>query len=298
MNVPVAKTPSRAPAAYAATVAVSEPAPAPAAAVRRSRNDERSKRDLFGAPVDVAARVVEHHGSPFTAARNETSVLFSLDQLAKPTAPGANYSVGSASSSVVSSNGAAKKDDSGIIDLNKMMAAESLTAGSVRASPSEAPLGYAREISLTPVPSSDFVAPPKKRKTALYVGLGVAAAVGFAALGLVVNNQEDARMKAAAAAAAPPPPVEPVATPAPAPLPAAQPDPVANASTTASVDKSDKPDAKTVGSVPMRSKGHKGSARTHSASASAAPAAPAPKKAADPCGCHGDLLCSMKCSSH
>ena len=279
---------------------VASVAPPPAAAV--ARRNERSKRDLFGGQVELSSKVVEHHESPFTAARNENSVLFSLDQLSKPPVR-ANDDVVFSSKSAASAQGggAAKKEDSGLIDLNRMMNDEKLSAKSVRPSPiSEAPLGYVREVSHTPIPTvyepNPFASASKRKKTGLIAGIAAAAVFAFAGIGVVANNHEDARVKAAAAAvAAPPPPPVVVAAPEPPPAPV-----VTTNAKAPDVTSDEKPETKWSGRSSGKSrKGAKGSAKASAGSSASAPAAPAaPKKAADPCGCHGDLLCNMKCSSH
>jgi hypothetical protein len=281
--------------AFAPTVVAAQPS----AAVAR-RKDERSKRDLFGGEVELGAKVVERKDvSPFTAARNENSVLFSLDQLSKPRTGArddyAPLSIASAGTSSANADGAAKKEDSGLIDLNRMMNDEKLSAKSVRPAPiSEAPLGYAREVSHTPVPTVYEANPfSRRKKTGLIAGLAAAAVVALATVGVVASNHEDARLKAAAAAAAAPPPqpvVTAVAAPEPPPAPIA-----ASAPETSKDTDDDKPTSKHRGHT--WSKGHK-SSRSGAKHGSAPASAPAPKKAADPCGCHGNLLCNMKCSSH
>lgn len=286
---------SAAPAAQAETRA-SAPAsirPAATAAVVR-RNDERSKRDLFGGEVELAAKVVERNESPFTAARNENSVLFSLDQLSKPAPVAARSGAVRDVSAASSGSGVSeeRKDDSGIIDLNKLMDVQ-LSAKSVRPPPiSEAPLGYALEVS-TPLPmvaDPTFGAQGKKNKTGLIAGLAVAAALALVGIGVATTHAEDARLKAAAAAAAAPPPAPPppVATPDPTPAPA----PIVATPPNDTAEKDTKAHAKSGGKVG----GKKPGAGAKSAGASS-PAPAAPKKAADPCGCHGDLMCNMRCSS-
>lgn len=302
-------------AALAATVsapnaAYSTPAsaPPPATATTR-RHDERSKRDLFGGQVELASKVVERRESPFTAARNENSVLFSLDQLGKPPVrandavvfSSASSNAGDAGSAGASAVGGAKKEDSGLIDLNRMMNAndEKLSARSVRPAPiSEAPLGYVREVSYTPASTTNEPNPfgrakNTKKKTGLIAALAAAAVFAFAGVGVLANSHEDARVKAAAAAvAAPPPPPVAVAAPEPAPAPTTI---AAKAPATTS---DDKPETTKYSARKARKGATKSGGSSKSGSASAAPTAPAaPKKAPDPCGCKGNLLCTMKCSA-
>jgi hypothetical protein len=254
------------------------------AAVVRQRDDERSKRDLFGQEIQLSAKVVEHGGpaSAFTAARSENSVLFSLDQLAKPQLPE------SASSAPVRA-----KVDSGLIDLNALMAGDQpLDPKSIRPAPlSEPPLGaFTREVQ--PTPAAAFEITPQfngsKKRSRLFAAVGAVAVAALVTIGVVATNHEDARVAAAAQAAAPkapePPPPAPVVKD-PTPAPTVETKAQAPAETASSSDAGHR-----------SSKGRK--AGKSKASSAAAPAAPAPKKAADPCGCHGDLLCNMKCSSH
>ncbi len=301
----------------APTAAYSTPAsaPPPATATAR-RHNERSKRDLFGGQVELASKVVERHESPFTAARNENSVLFSLDQLSKPPVrandavvfssassnAGNAGNAGNAANVGASAVGGAKKEDSGLIDLNRMMNVndEKLTAKSVRPSPiSEAPLGYVREVSYTPVPttneSNPFGRKTNTKKTGLIAALAAAAVFAFAGVGVLANSHEDARVKAAAAAvAAPPPPPVTVTVAAPEPAPA----PTTIAARAPDTTSDDKPATTKSSGRKARKGASKSSGASKSGSARAAAAAPAaPKKAPDPCGCNGNLLCTMKCSA-
>ncbi len=260
------------------------PASQSAAVVRRS-TDERSKRDLFGQEVQLAAKVVEHeNASPFTAARNENSVLFSLDQLAKPRVPETAHAA--------PVEAARAKQDSGLIDLNALMADKPLDAKSIRPAPlSEPPLGaFTREVESVPSSNEVMVVPAFKNKhKSKFIAAAAAAGVAlFVTVGMVAANREDARVEAAAKAAAQPPPAAAPAVTETAPTPA----PVAQATPPAETKESAEPRSKFSRKSAGPSRGGK------SKHASAAPAAPAaPKKAADPCGCKGDLLCSMKCSA-
>jgi hypothetical protein len=254
------------------------------AAVVRQRDDERSKRDLFGQEIQLSAKVVEHGGpaSAFTAARSENSVLFSLDQLAKPQLP-----------ETASAAPVRAKADSGLIDLNALMN-DQLDPKSIRPAPlSEPPLGaFTREVQ--PTPAAAFEITPlqgSKKRNKLVAAAGALAVAALVTIGIVATNHEDARVAAAAQAAAPKPaepPAPVVKDPTPPPAPTVETKAQAPAETASSSDTGNH----------RSSKGRKAGKSKGSSASASAPAAPAPKKAADPCGCHGDLLCNMKCSSH
>jgi hypothetical protein len=289
-NRPAQQQPRSVSQRSAAPAPVSRRAEAPAsqsAAVVRRSSDERSKRDLFGQEVQLAAKVVEHeNASPFTAARNENSVLFSLDQLAKPRLPE------TAHAAAASVEPARTKQDSGLIDLNALMADKPLDAKSIRPAPlSEPPLGaFTREVESVPSSNEVMVVPAFKSKhKSKFIAAAAAAGVAlFVAVGLVAANREDARVEAAAKAAAQPPPAAAPTVSEPAPTAA----PVAQATPPAETKESAEPRSKFSRKSAGPSRGGK---TKHASSAAAAPAAP--KKAPDPCGCKGDLLCSMKCSA-
>jgi hypothetical protein len=255
------------------------------AAVVRQRDDERSKRDLFGQEIQLSAKVVEHQGaaSPFTAARSENSVLFSLDQLSKPQLP-----------ETASAAPVRAKADSGLIDLNALMNDQPLDPKSIRPAPlSEPPLGaFTREVQ--PTPAAAFEITPQfhgsKKRSRLFAAVGALAVAALVTIGVVATNHEDARVAAAAQAAAPKP-----AEPPPAPVVKETPPPAPTAETKAQAPAET---ASTSDTGHRASKGRKAGKSKGSSASASAPAAPAPKKAADPCGCHGDLLCNMKCSSH
>ena len=297
---PPKHTPSQAPVVSRSRAPERAAEPAPVQSSRAAvvqRNDERSKRDLFAAKESVAPPpVVEREvASPFTAARNETSVLFSLDQLAKPKVPDLQLAplpkMGATSGA--SGDSARPKADSGVIDLFALMAADHkpLDAKSIRPAPlSEPPLGaFTREVSLTPAPI-EVPAFRGKGNPRIWIAAAAAGLLLMVGIGAVASRSEDARVEAAAAAAAKPPP-PPVVAAAPEPAP---PPPVVTAAAPETTTEAKAKPASGKASYGKKSGGAKAG---KASAASTAPATPK-KAAASPCGCKaGDLMCSIKCSA-
>jgi predicted Zn finger-like uncharacterized protein len=294
---------------YAAEAAAPAAEPRRAAVVKR----EARGRDLFGAAaaaaddVQTSAPSMPHAMSPeaddaaskLTGERNENSVLFSLAVLTKG---GDERSPHDAS--------ATEKDDSGVIDLKALAArTESMRPAAPKADRDV----FAPPLGFTPTPLGAPLGAlgamggegQAKSKLPLLIG-GGAAALLLVVVGVVVGvkvGASNSPMPSATALA----PAAPTAEPAPSAT--AEASATASAAPSASVAAS-KPKAYGGGgyrpaagavkpAAPAAAGGGAGGAAAAAgggAAPAAAPAAAPPKK--NDCGCNGDLMCLMKCSTH
>lgn len=276
--------------------AEAEPAAAPAA-----RKAQGSKGfDLFGgdAPAPAAAPEPAFDGgggfggsaSAATGARNEQSVLFSLNALVnaerKSTPP----------------NQSKTKDDSGLIDLGALAAKASSDPAPMDLGGGMAPMLGAPMLGApllapppvsTPAVSNTAAAPPPANKTGLYIGGAIVFATLVAAGAFVATRPKEQ------------PPAPPVAaTTAPT---ATETAPAPTATSTAVDPTAAVPSASAAGKVaavgvkPGGKAPPKPGDKTPPAGTTAAP--PAATTAAKPpasgnCGCPpGDLNCAIKCSA-
>ncbi len=260
------------------------------AAVSR-RGAERERRDLF------AHRPSDHGyvgptippppmATTSTAARNESSVLFTLDSLkgsARVKTPEPEKSPVSIAPASASS------EDDGIIDLKAL--------SSVPPKPAVAPLfsepppgAFAVDATGASVKTSERRFPSGIKK----IGIIAAAAAGMLLLVVGIASAfkgEEPAARQAAFVAPPPPPA------AAAPAPTTDPAPAA---TTSSDDDAKSPTVGTSGHKKgRRSLAGKGAPATFRKGQADPPAAakPPPVKAADPCGCHGDFNCILRCTA-
>jgi predicted Zn finger-like uncharacterized protein len=284
-------------AAVAAPVAVAAE-PRRAAVVKR----EARARDLFGGSVgaeevQTSAPAVPQMMSPgaideankMTGQRNENSVLFSLAVLTKD--------AGERTDEAAKPAGKAS-DDSGLIDLKALAAkAESMRPaalgdGGAFASPlamPSAPLGAPLGLMGSPLGE-----PPPKSKLPVYIG-GAAGVVLLLVLGIVIG------VKVAGSAVAP----EASAMASTAPTVTASAEPSATASAAApEASASAAPSASVAVKRPVYHPPPGGAAKpapganAATSGGAATPTPPPPKKAGSDCGCNGDLMCLMKCSTH
>ena len=299
--------PAEAAPAYQAAAAPAYEAPAPEPKRAAVQRREARGRDLFATNageegVQTSAPLVSP-GMPaasgggdngLTGQRNENSVLFSLAVLTKSAdeRPAAQENKTTAS-----------KEDSGLIDLKALaMRAESMNSGSAQADVFSAPIGLAPTPLGAPLGALGSIAPDAqpKSKLPLIIG-GAGGVVVLLVLGIVLG------MKLGGSAAPPAMSALPVASAAPTTT--ATVDPSATASAAASVDPS--ASAAPSASVAAAKPGPKGGGgggyhptpKTGSGSGGVSPGpapapAPAPKKGGGDCGCNGDLMCLMKCSTH
>lgn len=267
----------------------------PAAIVKRAavvkRGSEREQRDLFAAQDPELGSIKQTFEAPApkfgfagTGARNESSVLFRVDQLrtaarAKTPAPDKVADERSERAEFQKrEERVSRTDEEGVIDLKSLSSA--------------APRAIAAPLFSEPPPvavdvdgnAAPLVAQSRKR---MFVAIGAAASfllVSFIGLSYVFKSDEPVARTMALAA----PPAE--ITP-----PAAEPTPAPVAAATAAAAETDTP-KDTKG---KRAKG--GKARGAKSVATAAKtSAPTPKvapKAADPCGCKGNFNCILACTA-
>jgi predicted Zn finger-like uncharacterized protein len=305
-SYPAPTAPAAAAMAAAAPVAVAVAAePRRAAVVKR----EVRGRDLFGGGVGAGAEEVQtsapavpqmmsagsidDDASKMTGQRNENSVLFSLAVLTKD--------AGDRSEEAGPKPGGKASDDSGLIDLKALAAkAESMRPaalgdGGAFASPlglASPPLGAPLGLLGSPLGEA-----PPKSKLPVYIG-GGAGVILLLVLGIVIGVKvagSGAAPEASAMASTAPTvtaSAEPSATASAAPAPEAS----ASAAPSASVAVKRQAPAYHAPSGGVAKPPAAGA--TPAASGAAAPTPPPPKKAGSDCGCNGDLMCLMKCSTH
>jgi predicted Zn finger-like uncharacterized protein len=304
---PAYEAPAAAPAYDAAAAAAAYTAPVVAVEPKRAAVAKREARarDLFatnaGEELQTSAPATPHAlsgvggdaGGGLTGQRNENSVLFSLAVLTK-----------NAEQRAPADDGAANKEDSGLIDLKALAAkAESMRPPAM---PDDgvfhAPLGMTPPPLGAPVGAlrasgADF---HPKSKLPLMIG-GGAGVVVLLVLGIVIGVKiagSPATPAPSAAATFTPPPT---ATVEPSATAAATTEASASAAPSATVA-AKKPPAYTGGGGYKPTGGGvakppSGGGSSGGGSSGAASPAPAPKKGGD-CGCNGDLMCLMKCSTH
>jgi predicted Zn finger-like uncharacterized protein len=272
---------------------------------RVERNDMRASRDLF---VEAASQATSQEvvtsapayapapssASPSTSSpsnptadaqgaggptgqRGENSVLFSLaaltkDAETKPAAP----------------QGALAKDDSGIIDLKALATAPAVQAPA--AAPVAAPLFPLGVPEAPAAPLGAPVADSSKSKAMMFVGIGGGVAFLAAVVMVIVvmmkgNPPKEEPAAATTASAAPTASVAPTQV-ATAPTESAAPSATVAAKPPTVGGGGGKTSAKAGG-------GGSGGGTT-SAKTTSAPQKPVNS---DPCGCAGDLMCLMKCST-
>jgi predicted Zn finger-like uncharacterized protein len=308
-----------------------DPEPRRAAVVKR----EARARDLFAtrsgeelqtsAPLTHAmAPSAASDDSRLTGQRNENSVLFSLDHLTKNAEPSVQPEYGRS------------KDDSGIIDLKALTAkAESMRPPTLHDSNAlSSPLGMAPPLGFAaplgaPLGGRGSDTQSKSRFPLYLVGGAALLVVLGIVIGLKIGGGTAAPTPVASATAAPtamPPGTADSVPSATASVAAsAAPSPSATAGTAqgapsvpatpAPVAAGPKPHAYGGGSAFRQAPAAKpaGAAGGGSAGGGGVPAAaatqaaggggggpaasPAPAKKGD-CGCNGDLMCMMKCSTH
>lgn len=273
------------------------------------RGADRDHRDLFASrPADLGSvkQTLRPPPGDFggVAARNETSVLFTVDALrgaARMKTP--QPELAPLSTAFVAS------DDEGVIDL-KALASSPPQVGARSVAPlfSEPPpaaftadvgsFGHGTVIAM-PVSLGGF----KISKRALAGIAAAAVAVVLCSIGLAAAFKgEEPVVHATASIAAPITPAAPVVTEAPAPPPA----PVITASASTSDDEAAAPAVGVKGKKGKKGRG-KGKAFSGTKVQSSGVASskksseplvskPAPK-AADKCGCKGDFNCILRCTA-
>jgi len=270
------------------------------AAVQRARGRDLFATNVGDEGVQTSAPVVSAgmsapvaHEGP-TGQRNENSVLFSLAVLTKSAEerPAAS-----------DSKTTATREDSGLIDLKALTAkSESFNAsgggGMAQADVFSAPIGLAQAPLGAPVGAFGSMAPEApKSKLPLIIG-GAGGVVVLLVLGVVLG------MKLGGTAAPPVPSALPVASVVPTTTASVDPSAsVSAAATDSAAPSASVASAKTGkgGVAPRPGPGVKPGPGVGGSSGGAVvppSPAPAPKKAGGDCGCNGDLMCLMKCSTH
>jgi predicted Zn finger-like uncharacterized protein len=286
-----------APAYEAPAAAYAAPAAEPKRAAVQRR--EARGRDLFAtnageevqtsAPAD-AARMAPAGEAGLTGQRNENSVLFSLAVLTK-----------SADNRAPDDKPSNNREDSGLIDLRALAAkAESLNSP-VEADVFRAPVGGSVPPLGAPLGVLGSIAPEaQKSRLPLYIGAGGGMVV-LLVLAVVMGMKLGGTGTPPVVSAMPLASVAPTATVDPSATASATavPDSSASAAPSASVAVSTKPHGG--GGGGGGGGGHVGTAAKPPAGGGgggAAPPPPTPKKSGGDCGCNGDLMCLMKCSTH
>jgi len=285
------------PTAEAPAYAAPAPEPKRAAVAKR----EARARDLFatnaGEELHTSAPAQPHAMAPagdtgLTGQRNENSVLFSLAVLTKDT-----------EARPASLPPSANKEDSGLIDLKALaQKAESMRPMAMGdGDVFHAPLG------LTPPPLGAPVGAlvnsggdaPAKSKLPLMIGGGAGVLV-LLVLGIVIG------VRIGGSGPTPVPTAAPVATMTATAVPSAT-----AAATATDSSASSAPSASVAAATPKKpgpgpwhpgpgnAKPPSGSGGGGSGGATPTPTpTPTPKKSGGDCGCNGDLMCLMKCSTH
>jgi predicted Zn finger-like uncharacterized protein len=281
------------------------PASKRAAVVKRGA--EREKRDLF-AERDSDAPGSSPSSSPSSmrssdapppsfgfsggvGARNETSVLFRVDQLAlaktqlAPAGPASRAaSSNERHANANEENGPRVADDEGVIDL-KALSSRPPPSGHASALAPRGPL-VAPLFSEPPPVTLEVEGGmrPNVKPTSRLAIAGIAAgsvvvlAAAIFGLSIAFRSEEPVKHTAAVVSVLPPPAPTPSASAAATPAPSAS-----------VADNSDPKE------LPKAKRGH-GRGR-HAAAGSSGAATPKAPKPADPCGCHGDFNCVLACSA-
>ena len=283
------------PPAAEAQAAYAAPAPEPKRAAVAKR--EARARDLFatnaGEELHTSAPVAPHAMAPvgdtaLTGQRNENSVLFSLAVLTKDT---------EARPATVPP--AANKEDSGLIDLKALaQKAESMRPMAMGdGDVFHAPLGLTPPLGapVGALGTSAADAQPKS-KLPLMIGGGAGVLVLLVlgiVIGVKIGASGPAPLPTAVAVTATAPTVEPSATAAPTTTESA-----ASTAPSSSIAAAKKPAPG--GWHPPGTPTPKLNSSSGGGSSGATPTTPTPtpKKSGGDCGCNGDLMCLMKCSTH
>jgi predicted Zn finger-like uncharacterized protein len=269
-----------------------------------------SPDELHGAHLEAGAAALHAEGAPSLESeagkrpgeRNENSVLFSLAVLTKSTEH--RMTTDSAASLI--------NDDSGLIDLKALAAkTEAMRVPSIMGDAAlfSPPLGVMGSFGAGAGALSSPLGNAPRSRLPLWVGGGAIVAILLAA-GIAIGTKiASGGSPAAPSAMAASPAAIPTETPgAPTETSAAA---SPNPSAAASASGSPKPKATYASPVPGVPGGGGAGPVVH-AQASPKPIAPAPtetaaapagqaapaKKAGSDCGCNGDLMCLMKCSTH
>jgi predicted Zn finger-like uncharacterized protein len=264
-------------------------------------NNDTSGGVMTSAPLmpQASLGLGDDAANKLTGERNENSVLFSLAMLTKnaderaPAAP--------------ARSAAATSEDSGLIDLKALAAkAESVRPPAMSdGALFSAPLGSGGAISAPfGAVGSSLGETPQKSRLPLLIVIG-AAVIALVVLAVFIGVRIGTSNSAASAVPASPSPVAPSASAAPEPsavaaaaaAEASAAAAAASASAAASAAAAPKPKPPAGGGTyhpPVQSAAKQPTGAATGAAPTAAPTG-APKKS--DCGCNGDLMCLMKCST-
>jgi predicted Zn finger-like uncharacterized protein len=310
-HAPPAPAIDRAPAAYGEAIAThmaAGPSVAPEAKRAAVVKREARARDLFAtrsgeelqtsAPMPPGSSPMPGDDGRLTGQRNENSVLFSLDHLTRNAAPTPRQEP----------TKGGYKDDSGLIDLKALAAkAESMRPPSMaQNNPLAPPLGFAAPLGS---PIGGYGPGPEtqpKSKLPLLIGAGAGIAILMVVcivIGLKIGGAASPAVAATASASPSAAPSGATAEPAASASASAAAQAAASASDAAPAAGAPKPHAYAGGGgwKPNAAPAGGGAAKPAGATPAAGGgggASPAPASKKGDCGCNGDLLCMMKCSTH
>jgi predicted Zn finger-like uncharacterized protein len=298
--------------------AVAEEAPHPAAVVAEPKRAavvkrEARARDLFatrsGEELHTSAPMVPGtmpavggaDDERLTGQRNENSVLFSLDHLSRNAGP----------APTPEPPRSASKDDSGLIDLQALVAkAESMRPQAIPQSHLLAPpLGFAPPLGAPMGGLGHGIEAQPKSKLPLLIGAGAGVIVLMVVcimIGLRLGGSAGPAIAATASASASPVPSAATAEPSTSASAAASASASASAAPVASGPPKPRPVTGGGAWKPNTAVGAAGggggtkpagAAAVGGGGGAAAPPSGGGAKKGD-CGCNGDLMCMMKCSTH
>ncbi len=262
------------------------------------RGDERERRDMFASKPAEPGFVKQTLRPPppdfcGVAARNETSVLFTVDALNDLARRAGSEPSPSLRDSTIEAS-----DDEGMIDL------KSLTSSRPKA------LGASMSPLFSDPPPDAFVAdvgdstaarrePPPHgmafSKRAAFGGVAAIVAVLLCGVGIATMFKSEEPVARTAASLIPISPIVNALPPPPAPPPVLAPTPAA--STDAPVDDDAKSAAASTKGKKRKGKG-RGKASATGAKALPNGEAKAAPKAADKCGCKGNFDCVLRCAAN
>jgi hypothetical protein len=188
-------------------------------------------------------------------------------------------------------------DDDGIIDLRALKSTPPPRGAFPMASPfgsEPPPAAFARDAD-----SGVAGVVPARASRAKTIGIAAGAALflvlGAAGVAFAFRGEKPRAVASAPITQPAPPPVAAAPPPVVDPAPAAAAQPAAGSDD----DTSDAPAKKGKGAKGAKGRAGSAKAKTTSASSGPAPASkPAVTGAADPCHCHGDFQCNIRCSAN
>ena len=290
----------------------------PRAARTVKRGAEREHRDLFASrPLDMGSVKQTLRPAPLPAgfpdesqqlaARNEASVLFTVDALRDQNARLHSGNAPPPGADLAPLSGLPIEDDSGVIDLNQLASIPPRVGQRSAVAPlfsEPPPAAFAADVD-GPSPSSMVAMPGgfrlSKRAIAGMAAAGVALVLCCVGISAAFKGEDPVARAAANSMSAIP---APTTTAAPAASPAATTTDPAPASTTATTASTSDDDDKSAKPGKKKKKTFSGGGAKASFASSSSPkmsttvaASPKAPKAADKCGCKGDFNCIIRCTA-